>query len=127
MTKGTKLYSIVRLKCPRCHEGNLFVSRNAYNFKNMLSMPKHCPVCNQNLDMEPGFYSGALWVSFPIIVLIAIPFWAIMYFILELSMNWMAIIMAVYIFGLQPLIMRYSRAIWINIFVHYDPETGKKL
>ena len=90
-------------------------------------MPKHCPVCNQNLDMEPGFYSGALWVSFPIIVLIAIPFWAIMYFILELSMNWMAIIMAVYIFGLQPLIMRYSRAIWINIFVHYDPETGKKL
>ena len=124
--KGNKAYSILRLKCPRCHEGNLFVSRNAYNFKNMLAMPEHCPVCNQNFEVEPGFYSGALWISFPIIVVIAIPFYLVMDFVLRLSFEWMFIIMAIYILGLQPVIMRYSRAIWINVFVHYDPDAAKK-
>lgn len=119
--KGNKSYSILHLKCPRCQEGNLFVTRNAYDFKKMLDMPRYCPVCKQDLEVEPGFYSGALWVSFPIIVLIAIPFWALMYFVLALPFEWMFFIMGVYIFGLQPIIMRYSRAIWINVFVSYDP------
>jgi uncharacterized protein (DUF983 family) len=119
--KGKKTYSIIHLKCPRCQEGDLFVARNAYNLKRMLEMPGTCPVCKQNFEMEPGFYSGALWVSFPIIVLIAIPFYLVMDFILGLSFEWMAFIMAVYILGLQPLVMRYSRAIWINVFVSYDP------
>ncbi len=123
--KGTKTYSILHLKCPRCQEGDLFVSKNAYNFKNMLTMPKQCSVCNQNFEVEPGFYSGALWISFPIIVLIAIPFYLIMDFIFLISIDWMAFIMAIYIFGLQPVIMRYSRAIWINIFVSYDPDAKK--
>lgn len=124
--KGDKTYSILHLKCPRCHEGNLFVKKNAYNFKNMLTMPKHCPVCKQSFEVEPGFYSGALWVSFPIIVLLALPFWAIMYFIPGFSFEWMFIMMSVYIFGLQPLVMRYSRAIWINVFVSYDPGEQMK-
>lgn len=124
--KGKKIYSIAHLKCPRCQEGNLFIDRNAYNFKNMLEMPRLCPVCSQRFDVEPGFYSGALWISFPIIVLIGIPFWALLYFVIGISFEWMALLMAIYILGLQPIIMRYSRAIWINIFVHYDPAVAKK-
>ena len=33
MRKGTKLYSIIKFKCPSCHEGNFFIS-HPYNFKN---------------------------------------------------------------------------------------------
>lgn len=123
--KGKKSYSILRLKCPRCHEGDLFVTRNAYNFKRMLDMPDRCPVCNQDFRIEPGFYSGALWVSFPLVMLISVPLWIIVFWFADLSFDMMFLMFGLLIFGLQPLIMRYSRAIWINVFVKYDPPHQK--
>ncbi len=93
----------------------------------MLDMPARCPVCDQSFEMEPGFYSGALWVSFPILVVLVMPLWAVLYFLLSLSFEWMAAVIGVYIFGMQPVIMRYSRAIWINVFVSYDPGAKKDI
>lgn len=122
ISSGSKSYSILRLKCPRCHKGNLFVSRNAYNLKRMLDMPDRCPVCNQDFRVEPGFYSGALWVSFPMVVVLGLPLWILVFFFVDLSFDMMFLLFGVTIFGLQPLIMRYSRAIWLNVFVKYDPE-----
>jgi uncharacterized protein (DUF983 family) len=117
-----KSYSILRLKCPRCHKGNLFVSRNAYNLKRMLDMPDRCPVCNQDFRIEPGFYSGALWVSFPMVVLLGLPIWILVFFFIDLSFDMMFLLFGITIFGLQPVIMRYSRAIWLNVFVKFDPN-----
>ncbi|CAN5194570.1 hypothetical protein BH09BAC5_BH09BAC5_28740 [soil metagenome] len=89
-------------------------------------MPGHCPVCNQDFKVEPGFYSGALWVSYPIFVLLIIPIAAFLIFYTKLSVGWIFLIIAIVIFGLQPFIMRISRAIWINIFVAYDPKILKE-
>jgi len=119
---GGKLYSILRLKCPRCHKGDLFLTRNAYNLKHMLDMPDRCPVCNQDFRIEPGFYSGALWVSFPMVVILGIPLWILLFWFVDLSFDMMFLLFGATIFGLQPVIMRYSRAIWINVFVKFDPE-----
>jgi len=117
----SKAYSILRLKCPRCHKGNLFSVKNAYNLKRVLDMPDRCPVCNQDFRIEPGFYTGALWVSFPIIVLLAVPLWILVFWFADFSFDMMFLLFAGLIIGLQPPIMRYSRAIWIGVFVKYDP------
>ncbi len=85
-------------------------------------MPDACPICKQDFKIEPGFYSGALWVSYPILVLLIIP---LSFFLVNdsmISIGWIFFIMASVVFGLQPIIMRFSRAIWINVFVHYDPN-----
>jgi hypothetical protein len=82
-------------------------------------MPDKCPVCQQDFKIEPGFYSGALWVSFPILVLIAIPLSFYLIFATKLPVAIDFLIIGAVVFGLQPLIMRLSRAIWINVFVHY--------
>lgn len=122
--KGTKLYSILKLKCPRCHEGNLFNVSNAWNLKKMLDMPNRCPVCRQDFKIELGFYSGALWASYPIVVLMDLLLLSPLFFYPEyLVLN--IIVMAVVSLLLQPLIMRLGRAIWINIFVNYDPTVKK--
>lgn len=71
--------------------------------------------------MEPGFYSGALWVSFPLMVLLAVPLWIIVFWVADLSFEFMFALFGIVILGLQPPIMRYSRAIWISVFVKYDP------
>lgn len=85
-------------------------------------MPGHCPICKQDFQIEPGFYSGALWVSYPILVLLVIPVAFILVYDYRLSNLWSFSIIGAIVFGLQPLIMRSSRAIWINVFVKYDPH-----
>lgn len=124
--KGTKAYSILRLKCPRCQEGNLFITKNPYDLKRFIEMPDCCPVCKQDFKIEPGFYSGALWVSYPIIVLLLIPFAFGLMSYTTLSLPFVFLFISIYVFALQPLLMRWSRAIWINVFVKYDPQILKK-
>ena len=99
---------------------------NAYNLKRMLDMPDRCAVCNQDFRIEPGFYSGALWISFPIVVALAIPLWLLVFMLADFSFDVIFLMFASLIIGLQPVIMRYSRAIWIHIFVKYDPGVLKK-
>jgi uncharacterized protein (DUF983 family) len=118
--KETKLYSIVHLKCPKCHEGDLFLESNAWNFKTMLDMPDKCKTCGQDFRIEPGFYTGALWVNYPLVIVSALILMIPTVFypdflILNLS------IMVLVMLSLQPIFMRYGRAMWINIFVHYKP------
>lgn len=117
--EGTKLYSILNFKCPRCHRGDLFTNRNPYKLKHTLDMPAQCPVCHQDFKMEPGFYSGALWTSYPIVVVLMIVFWLLIDQVFMLSITGIFLIVALLILMLQPVIMRIGRAIWINLFVRY--------
>jgi uncharacterized protein (DUF983 family) len=121
--KGSKIYSIAGLKCPRCHEGNLFVVKNPYSFKNGLDMPDRCPVCNQDFKIEPGFYIGALWASFPIVIIFMAILSVILLIGFGLSVTPFFIIISSVLLLLQPLIIRWGRAIWINIFVRYEGES----
>ena len=75
MKKGTKLYSILNNKCPRCHEGKFFDSANPYNLAKMTSMPDKCPECGQPYEPEPGFYFGAMYVSYALGVALFVTIW----------------------------------------------------
>jgi len=63
-SKGSKLFGIVRMKCPCCHEGDLFTHPNPYTLAHFSDMPKRCPVCNQSYEPEPNFFYGAMYVSY---------------------------------------------------------------
>lgn len=121
INKESKAYSIVHLKCPKCHEGNLFCESNAWNLKKMIDMPDRCPVCNQDFIIEPGFYSGALWISYPIVIAIGLILMSPLLLYPD-YFNTVLFTTVLIIFLLQPIIMRWGRAIWINIFVHYSPN-----
>lgn len=118
--KGSKLYSVVHCKCPKCQEGNLFIEKNPWKFNTMLTMPDRCPNCDQDFTIEPGFYYGALWMSYPLVVVIAIsllvPLW-----LWPEAYVWILSVMIVFLFLIQPMLMRWGRAIWLNVFVSYDP------
>ena len=86
----------------------------------MLDMYENCPVCNQKYEIEPGFWLGALWTSYPIVVAIELPF--LLTAILFYDMNpFIAIgIMAIIFLILWSTILRLGRSIWINISIHFD-------
>lgn len=80
--KGSKLYSIVYNKCPRCQNGDLFLS-HAYDLKNTAKMQEKCVYCKQRYELEPSFYSGAMYVSYALQVAL----FAAVYVVLRLLLN----------------------------------------
>lgn len=122
LAKGTKLYSIVRLKCPRCQKGNLFLYQNPYNLRHFDKMPDRCSVCGADFVRESGFYWGAMMISHATTTVLAVIVFSICFHFYGWD-PWPHIIVLVSIFlVLVPVIFRNSRAIWINLFVKFDPD-----
>ena len=127
MKKGSKIYSIVHRKCPRCHEGDLFIDRNPYHLKKLGEMPENCPVCGQSFSPEPGFYFGASYVSYGITIAIMVPIFVLNYLILKIPFDTLLFSIIGLIVLLAPIIYILSRSIWINFFVSYEEGAGKTL
>jgi uncharacterized protein (DUF983 family) len=122
MNKGTKLYSIINNKCPQCHEGDFFINPNTFSLKNFSKMHSNCPVCGLSFEQEPGYYFGAMYFSYALNVAVMVAFW-VAYILLasdSFSIWWM--VFASIIGGLMftPLMFRWSRLMWINLFIKYD-------
>ncbi|MBC5992598.1 DUF983 domain-containing protein [Pontibacter cellulosilyticus] len=114
------LYGIVAAKCPRCREGEMFPKGTLYTAK-FADMHPNCPCCGQTYEPEPGFYYGAMYVSFALNVGIFLVSLFILYqFVEEITMAMMIGIVAVVVIGLLPIIFRLSRVLWINIFIRYE-------
>lgn len=108
------------LKCPKCHETDLF-NNGTYKFEGFFEMPDRCPNCGQKFDLEPGFYYGAMYVSYGVSVawLISV-FVAMVVLYPAFSLEFYLITGIGSLIALSPYFFRLSRAIWINFFVHYQ-------
>ena len=123
--KGTKLYSIVNGKCPKCHEGKFFVHGITFNPSKITKIDDNCSVCNLTYMLEPSFFYGAMYVNYGITVAISVVVFLIAKLGLELSLlhSFLFVLGALVITA--PLNLRLSRILWINMFVSYDKNAGK--
>ena len=83
-------------------------------------MHDSCQVCSQDFKIEPGFYIGALWMSFPLVIIFMAMLSIFCLVYLKLSLNYFFVILTISLFLLQPIITRLGRSLWIHIFVKYD-------
>ena len=122
--KGSKLYSIVHFKCPHCHEGEFFISRNPYDFKHLSASHEKCPHCKRRLYLEPGFYYGAMYVSYALSVAHIVSFIVAKYILgIEMEFVNFIILVASFLILLTPIYYALSKIIWANFFLHYKPTT----
>lgn len=117
LRKGIKLYSVVNLKCPRCHEGDMF-SHPVWSAK-FAEMNKQCEVCGFDFIQEPSYYFGAMYISYGMQVAVFVA----VYLGLRYTINpdtwtyvWAMIAASILIL---PFNFRISRAGWINLFFSY--------
>jgi len=121
--KETKAYSIAKNKCPHCHEGSFFKYNNPYNLSNFYKMDDACEVCGEKFTREPGFFFGAMFVSYALNVAWFVTAWVATLVLIPEEENLLLIASIIVGFGLlmAPLTYRLSRLIWINFFVAYEP------
>ncbi len=123
--KQDRLYNILKLKCPRCHTGDLFLVKNAYKLKYLDHMPHYCPKCGEDFQREVGYYYGAMMISHGLTTLIAVAVHLVVHYFYGWAILPNIIPLLVLVIGLFPLVFRVSRSVWIHIFVKYDPEAIK--
>ncbi|ANH58958.1 MULTISPECIES: DUF983 domain-containing protein [Dokdonia] len=120
--KGTKLNSILTGKCPVCQNESMYKNSNPYILSETLKMHERCSHCGTKYKIEPSFFYGAMYVSYPVGIAFATAAFVITYFFFEATLvnTFIAIVGTMVVF--MPVIMRLARNIWINFFMKYDPS-----
>ncbi|PKV75978.1 DUF983 domain-containing protein [Pontibacter ramchanderi] len=123
--KRSFLYSVATTKCPRCREGNMFPEGTLYS-RRFADMYKNCPCCGQVFEPEPGYYYGAMYVSFAFNVAIFLVALFVLHQLgVEVTIPMMMGLVGITVVGLLPVIFRLSRALWINIFIQYEGPSAE--
>ena len=125
--KGSKIYAMVVGCCPKCHEESMYLDTNPFNIMKIYAMHETCSHCKQVYKIEPSFFFGAMFVSYGLGVLIGIITFLVSHFVFQANLKTAFISIVVALIFSNTLIMRISRNIWINIFVHFDKNWQEKL
>ena len=121
LKKGTKIYSVLRGKCPSCHKGDFFKHSFTMNLFRVNKIKKTCSCCDLKYMIEPAFYFGALYVSYGITVALCIVTFVISKLMLNVALLTSFITIFVVLILFIPVNLRLSRILWINMFVSYKP------
>ena len=109
-----RLGAILRLRCPRCLEGRVWSS--------FLTMYGRCPTCGLEFEREPGYFTGAMLVSYTL----AVPVLGAM--VIGLMVVGSVDALPALLIGdtaylaLVPFIFRYSRVVWLHFDWKIDPQ-----
>lgn len=119
-SKGSRLYSIFKMKCPRCQEGDFFIS-HPYDLRKAGNTHEKCSNCDLKYSKEPGFYYGAMYVSYGLTVALFVAMWVSFNLFFEnISVGLQIFLIISTTVLLTPYIYALSKIIWINIFIKYD-------
>lgn len=126
LPEGFKLYSILFLKCPRCHRGKFFEA-NPYKLSNFNKVKERCPKCDLKYSIEPSFYTGSMYVSYAVGIAVAVATYVLtLLFGLNLSLVTLFITIVTVLILAMPWIAAVSKSIWANMFFKYDKEIAQK-
>jgi hypothetical protein len=112
------------MKCPRCQEGDFFVSK-PYDLRRAGDIHENCPKCDLKYSKEPGFYYGAMYVSYALGVALFVTLWvSFNLFFEDLNIGLQVLIVCLASIGLAPYFYALSKIIWANIFIGVKNETN---
>lgn len=115
----SRSHAILTLRCPRCLKGKVF--RGAF------AMNEVCAECGIKFEREPGYFLGAMYVSYALAVVILAAFGLPFFFLFPDWEIWQCLLAAyVPLMFLLPAVFRYSRVIWMHLDRWADPSPEEK-
>lgn len=126
LKKGSKLNSILTGSCPKCQNESMYSDKNPLHLTKVLKMNENCSHCGLKYQIEPSFFYGAMYVSYGLNVAVGIAAFIVsfVFFGASIEQSFLAIVITLIV--LFPFVLRLSRNLYINMFVSYDPNAGKK-
>lgn len=109
---------IVRQLCPRCRQGAIF---RASLWRGYLKMHERCPVCGLKYDREPGYFMGAMYISYLVSILPTLAIVLLLWRWTGWPFDTVMLGAFVCYLPLVPAVTRWARVIWIYVDQHFDP------
>lgn len=114
------LSSLFGLRCPRCRRGDLFPT-SSFSFAKPFEQYEHCPACAQNYFPEPGFYYGAMFISY-----IGSGFFCLGFvMVLKWVLGWSMVASFAALIAVAALLFvwwfRFSRSTYFHLVQRFDP------
>jgi uncharacterized protein (DUF983 family) len=63
-----RIFSLLKGKCPKCETGDVFKTKGNLFLFRMPVMHENCPHCGHKFEREPGYFFGAMYVSYALTV-----------------------------------------------------------
>ncbi|MCH2193072.1 DUF983 domain-containing protein [Kordia sp.] len=103
--------------CPNCRKGKVFKEKGGFFKLKLPKMHEKCTVCDYKFEKEPGYFYGAMYVSYMLTVGEAIGLYLLLSYVFQFGDNFQIFLMiAVAMIGLSFFNMRISRIIWMYLF-----------
>ncbi len=81
-------------------------------------MNDDCPVCGHHFEREPGYFLGAMYISYPLsLVVIGLSLLVLHWLLPDWRLEWLVLLCIPPLIVFVPAIVRWSRVLWM----HWDP------
>ncbi|AWW00439.1 DUF983 domain-containing protein [Arcticibacterium luteifluviistationis] len=111
------IISMLNNNCPNCNKGKVFKTKSIILSFGFSEMETKCPNCNNKFEKEPGFFIGAMYASYGLIIAEIFITYIIASFFFEepFDLRILGIITAV-LLVLSFFNYRFSRIMWLYAF-----------
>ncbi|MBK5279223.1 MAG: DUF983 domain-containing protein [Bacteroidia bacterium] len=112
MQESSSGHALFSGKCPACRKGDIF----KYPLKRITrfsEMHKHCLNCGASFEPEPGFYFGAMFVSYGLSVMLFIAIWLTLYIFWDPSDFIYVTVIGLGAVLFTPISFRFSRIVYL--------------
>jgi len=122
VTKPSTLRSIFQQRCPRCRMGRILRYSIFCGFPKMC---ERCSICDLKFEREPGYFLGAMYISYVLGVSFMAPVAALLWFLTGWWITKVIIWAAALFLPLAPTITLFARVLWIYLDQSVDPERSR--
>jgi uncharacterized protein (DUF983 family) len=106
-----RLAAIMTRRCPRCLEGPVFAT--------LFRMHAQCPACGLLFEREPGYFTGAMYLSYGVALLVTAPVWLVMVWF---GRSLVLVVIGPLLVVGSPWLFRYARVLWLHLDQAFDPR-----
>lgn len=85
-------------------------------------MHDRCPSCGLLFNREPGYFLGAMYVSYGLALVMITAFGAVLWAVTNWRVDKIAIWAVVLFLPFAPMLTLLSRVVWIYLDQKFDPE-----
>ncbi len=104
----------LRLKCPRCGEGQMFGG--------MFKMCSECDNCHFKFEREAGYFAGAMYINYGVTVFIAFASYFALDYFTSISFLQNFILWGAFSALFPIFFFRYSRSLWLSFDYIFNPS-----
>ncbi len=115
MSAVNRFQSLVKGRCPNCEVGEVFERKGGILRRKMPAKYEDCPHCGYRFEKEPGFFVGAMYVSYALTLAESFTVYLLIRYFTTAPTLLLLIVVSV-VGPLTLINFRYSRILWMYMF-----------